>query len=292
MHRWWIESGGWDNREMDIVAVVISECIPHWAGHLATGMMCAHIKPVVPTLVYFLDWRPLPIPSEHVSLCNDGISSLLKRIDTHVHPHTHPYLHHGDSCDVSLVHKDRVDTDHVRQSMDHHYSVVTAGNHLVTMAMENADRSGVGGDCESENAIVTNQIQRTIHVTRDNTTRANTARHDILHEIFYLTPRVQKARVSHCTVCSHNQCRYWSTKYSCIIMFSITLCDVPITTVVQTSARWPLYFVNSFCTVGYPLYLFYVHLHTWREAGSFHALWSGGWAQVHALLVLSSWHID
>ena len=40
-------------------------------------------------------------------------------------------------------------------------------------------QSGVGWDCESENAVVTNQIHRTVHVTGGNTTRANTVHHDV-----------------------------------------------------------------------------------------------------------------
>ena len=65
------------------------------------------------------------------------------------------------------MHEDRVDTRHVRETVHHDNAIVTPGNHLVTMAMEDADRLGVGRDRETEKAIVTNQIQGSIHVTRD-----------------------------------------------------------------------------------------------------------------------------
>ena len=80
------------------------------------------------------------------------------------------YLHHWESCDVSLVHKDWINTGHVRETVHHDNAIVTPGYHLVTMATEDADGLGVGRDRETEQAIVTNQIQGSIHVTRDHTT--------------------------------------------------------------------------------------------------------------------------
>ena len=49
--------------------------------------------------------------------------------------------------------------------MHHDNAVISPGYHLVTMATEDADGLGVGGYRETEQAVVTNQIQRSIHVT-------------------------------------------------------------------------------------------------------------------------------